>query len=123
MTKDKPFRLSARIASVRHACAGLAAMVRHEHNCWIHLVATIGVVALGFAIGLSAGEWTAILVAIVLVWMAEALNTAFELLCDVVQPEFHPAVRAAKDVAAGAVLVSAIGAAAIGALVFLPHLR
>jgi diacylglycerol kinase (ATP) len=44
-------------------------------------------------------------------------------LCDVVQPEFHPAVRAAKDVAAGAVLVSAIGAAAIGALVFLPHLR
>jgi diacylglycerol kinase (ATP) len=121
MAKEKPFRLSARIASVRHACAGLAAMVRDEHNTWIHLAATIGVLALGFAIGLTAGEWVSIIVAIVLVWMAEAFNTAFELLCDVVSPEFHPAVRTAKDVAAGAVLVSALGAAAIGALVFLPH--
>jgi diacylglycerol kinase (ATP) len=121
MPKDKPFRLSARIASVRHACAGLAAMVRHEHNSWIHLAATIGVLGLGFAVRLTGGEWISILVAIVLVWMAEAFNTAFELLCDVVSPEFHPAVRTAKDVAAGAVLASAIGAAAIGALVFLPH--
>ena len=56
------------------------------------------------------------------VWTAEALNTAFEALCDVASPEFHPAVERAKDVAAGAVLVAAIGALCIGACVFGPKL-
>ncbi len=55
------------------------------------------------------------------VWMAEALNTAFELLADVASPEFHPVVAQAKDVAAGAVLLSAIGSVAIGILVFGPY--
>ena len=54
------------------------------------------------------------------VWTAEALNTAFESLCDVASPEFHPLVERAKDVAAGAVLISAIGAVAIGLAGFRP---
>jgi diacylglycerol kinase (ATP) len=58
----------------------------------------------------------------VAVWTAEALNTAFELLCDVASPEFHPLVEKAKDVAAGAVLIAAIGAAAVGLLVLGPPL-
>jgi diacylglycerol kinase (ATP) len=56
------------------------------------------------------------------VWTAEALNTAFESLCDVASPEFHPMVERAKDVAAGAVLVAAIGSVVIGLLVFGPRL-
>jgi diacylglycerol kinase (ATP) len=55
--------------------------------------------------------------------MAEALNTALEFLCDVASPQFHPMVKHAKDVAAGAVLISAIGAVAVGLLIFLPHLQ
>jgi diacylglycerol kinase (ATP) len=55
------------------------------------------------------------------VWVVEALNTAFELLCDVASPEFHPLVKKSKDVAAGAVLLSAIGAATIGLVIFLPY--
>jgi diacylglycerol kinase (ATP) len=57
-----------------------------------------------------------------MVWTAEALNTAFEFLCDVASPEFHPLIQKAKDVAAAAVLLSAAGAVIIGLLVFVPHL-
>jgi diacylglycerol kinase (ATP) len=63
----------------------------------------------------------ALVLAIVSVWTAEAMNTAFEFLCDVVSPDFHPMVEKAKDVAAGAVLVCAIGAAGVGALVLGPR--
>ncbi len=70
----------------------------------------------------SKAEWIWLIIAIVIVWVAEALNTAFELLCDVTSPEFHPIVKKSKDVAAGSVLISAIGSIIIGALVFLPRI-
>ena len=54
-------------------------------------------------------------------WTAEALNTAFEFLADVASPDFHPLVKHAKDVAAGAVLISAVGSVIIGMLVFGPY--
>jgi diacylglycerol kinase (ATP) len=60
--------------------------------------------------------------AVVAVWTSEALNTAFEFLTDVASPAFHPLAGKAKDVAAGAVLISAIGAVLIGLLVFGPHI-
>jgi diacylglycerol kinase (ATP) len=122
MTKGKPFRVTARIDSFRYALAGLAAMLRTQHNAWIHLAASGSVIGLGVALRISSGEWIAIILSIVLVWAAEALNTAFELLCDVASPEFHPLVKTAKDVAAGGVLIAALGALIVGALVFLPHL-
>jgi hypothetical protein len=56
------------------------------------------------------------------VFSTEALNTAFELLCDVAAPNVHPLVEAAKDVAAGAVLICAVGAAVTGVLVLGPPL-
>jgi diacylglycerol kinase (ATP) len=55
------------------------------------------------------------------VWFAELLNTAFEYLCDVVASDFHHSVEKAKDIAAGAVLVCAIGAAVVGTLTLLPY--
>jgi diacylglycerol kinase (ATP) len=57
------------------------------------------------------------------VWTAEALNTAFEFLADVASPEFHPLVQHSKDVAAGAVLIAAIGSVVIGILVLGPHVQ
>ena len=60
--------------------------------------------------------------AIGLVWTAEAFNSAFESVTDLVQPEIHPLAGKAKDMAAGAVLISAITAAIIGILVFSKHL-
>lgn len=55
------------------------------------------------------------------VWTAEALNTAFEFLTDVASPEFHPLAGKAKDVAAGAVLISAIGSVIIGLIILGPY--
>jgi diacylglycerol kinase (ATP) len=73
--------------------------------------------------GVLLSDWCWIILAISLVWTAEALNTAFEFLADAASPEFHPLVRNAKDVAAGAVLITAIGAVIIGCIVFWPYVK
>ena len=96
-------------------------MLRCQHNAWIHLGLTIVAIGAGFFFGLSSREWCWIILAIAIVWTAEALNTAFEFLADAASPEFHPLVRDAKDVAAGAVLITAIAATIIAAIVFWPH--
>jgi diacylglycerol kinase (ATP) len=119
---DHHFTFSGRLRSFRYAFHGIALMVRSQHNAWVHAFATIAVVAAGFIFHLSRTEWCWIILAIAGVWVAEALNTAFEFLCDVASPEFHPVVKQAKDVAAGAVLISAIGAVAIGAIISVPRL-
>lgn len=106
---------------MRHAVAGIGTMLRTQHNAWIHSLATVLVVATGWSLQLSRMEWALTVVAITAVWAAEAINTAFELLCDVASPDFHPMVKQSKDVAAGAVLLSAIGAVVIAVLVFGPH--
>lgn len=112
----------ARLASVSWAIAGLVTLVRTQANARIHLVATVAVVVLGTAVGLDRWEWVSVILAIAIVWMAEALNTAIEHACDVVTREFHPSIKAAKDIAAGAVLAAASGAAVVGVIVFLPHI-
>jgi len=116
------FSISARLKSFSHALSGLGLMLRSQHNAWIHLLETAMVVAAGLWLKVGPQDWRWIVLAIALVWVAEIVNTAFEHLCDVVQPDFHVAVKAAKDVAAGAVLIAALAAAAIGVLVFLPYL-
>jgi diacylglycerol kinase (ATP) len=96
-------------------------MLKSQHNAWVHAVATLIVVVAGFYFGVTASEWCWLVLAVIAVWTAEALNTAFEFLADVASPEFHPLVKQSKDVAAGAVLISAIGAAIIGLLVLGPY--
>ena len=97
-------------------------MLRTQHNAWLHLIATVIVVVAGFALNVSAEDWRWLVAAIVLVWTAETVNTAFEHLCDVVSPEFHASVQKSKDIAAGAVLICVIGAVIIGLQVFVPYL-
>ena len=118
----KTFSIVDRLKSFSFAFSGIAAMLRTQHNAWIHLAATIAAVALGLWFGIARGEWVLLVVAIVSVWTAEALNTAFEFLCDVASPEFHPLVKQAKDVAAAAVLIAATGATIVGLLVFAPYI-
>jgi len=113
---------SGRIRSINCALQGIKAMVRSQHNAWVHAAATVVVVLAGLLLHLKAGEWCWITLAVISVWSAEALNTAFEFLTDVASPEFHPLAGKAKDVAAGAVLIAAAGAVIIGLLVFGPKL-
>ena len=111
-----------RIQSFTYALTGIATLLREQQNAWVHLLATLLVIGFGLWFSVSATDWSLVIIAIVLVWMAEALNTAIELVCDRVSPEYHPLVKKAKDIAAGAVLVTAVGAAIIGLVVFLPYL-
>jgi diacylglycerol kinase (ATP) len=117
----RPFQFTGRVRSFRHAIAGVLRMIRCQHNAWIHAAATLIVLTAAFLLRVSAADWCWIILAISIVWTAEALNTAFEFLADAASPEFHPLVRDAKDVAAGAVLLTAIAAAVIGAIIFWPY--
>ena len=118
----RAFSTAARLRSVAYALRGVRTVVASQHNAWIHALATAAVVTAGVALGLSRFEWLALVFAVVSVWAAEALNTAFELLCDVASPDYHPLVARAKDVAAGAVLICAAGALIVAGFVFLPYL-
>ena len=103
--------------SFAFAVRGLRALLLHEPNARLHLLATVLVAAAGFVLRLSTLEWCAVAGAIALVWAAEAFNTSVETLCDLLHPEAHPLVARAKDVAAAGVLCAALGAAVIGGLV------
>ena len=116
-TKGRAFSVAARLRSFAYAGRGIRTMLASQHNARIHALATFLVVTLGLLLRIPRVEWLALILAVVSVWTAEAINTAFEFLCDVASPEFHPLVEKAKDVAAGAVLICAIGAAATGCLV------
>ena len=116
------FTVISRIRSVRFALRGIRWMLLSQHNAWIHAAATLVAVTAGAIFRIDAHEWLVIVLAIMAVWAAEALNTAFEALCDVASPDFHPSVERAKDVAAGAVLISAIGSVLVAVLIFGPRL-
>lgn len=110
------------LRSFGFAGRGIWVLITSQRNAQIHLVATGLVTGLGFLVKLTIHEWGLLVAAMTLVWLAEALNTAIEFLADAVTADFHPLIRQAKDVAAGAVLLAAIGALILGALIFLPHL-
>jgi diacylglycerol kinase (ATP) len=116
------FSVAKRVQSIRHAVRGVTEMLKSEHNAWVHLFATVCVVLAAAVLSVNATEWCFLILAIMAVWVSEALNTAFEFLCDVASPDFHPLVKKSKDVAAGAVLLSAIGAVIIALIIFVPHI-
>ncbi len=120
--QPESFSLEKRAQSIRHAIRGVTEMLKSEHNAWVHLFATVCVVAMAAILSVNATEWCFLILAIMAVWVSEALNTAFEFLCDVASPDFHPLVKKSKDVAAGAVLLSAIGAVIIALIIFIPHI-
>lgn len=116
------FSLRNRIKSFAYAGAGICRLVRREHNARVHLATSLGVVVAGIMLHIATADWRWLVLAMAMVWMAEAFNTAIEVLCDRICADRDPAIGAAKDLAAGAVLIAAIGAAVIGALTFLPYL-
>ena len=111
-----------RILSFKYAFKGLWIVASSEVNFQIHLAAAITALALGFYLGLARYEWLAVLLCFAIVMAAEAFNSAIEKLVDFVSPEFHLKAGGIKDVAAGAVLITALIAAVIGCLIFLPKI-
>ena len=108
------------INSFKYAIEGIISSFKTERNMKIHVLAMIVVIALGLFFKLNKGEWCFIIIAIASVISAELFNTAIETVVDMVSPERNPKAKLAKDIAAGAVLVVAIGAAIIGFIIFGP---
>jgi diacylglycerol kinase (ATP) len=118
--KDRSW--AARISSFANAFRGLKILLATQANARVHAVITIVVIVLGWWLALTALEWTAIIGAMGLVWLAEGFNTAIEFFVDLVSPEINPRAGVIKDIAAGAVLAASVTALAIGAAIFGPKL-
>lgn len=113
--------MKRRFRSFKYAFRGIWTLLSTQANARIHLVALVAVMAAGLLTGLCLVEWTLIILAVAMVFSAEAMNSALEFLADHTAPEWHDSVQKAKDLAAGAVLITAAGALAVGLLVFIPH--
>ena len=108
--------------SFRYAFSGLWYALRTQRNARIHLSATVAVTAIGLWLRLKALEWAALTLTIALVFFAEMLNTVVEVVIDMITAEYHPLAKVAKDVSAGAVLMTAIAAVVVGLFILGPPL-
>ena len=114
--------LKKRKKAFRDAWRGVRKLVAGEAHARIHLGAAVVVTIAGIFFGLSATEWCLVVICIGGMIMGEAFNTALERLADRVSMERHPLIGAAKDIAAGGVLVMAVAAAVVGVIIFLPKI-
>jgi diacylglycerol kinase len=120
--KKQGFSISTRLTSFKHAWNGLRILIREEHNAKIHFIMALLVILFAFYFRIKTSEWLAILFAIGFVLTTEIINTAIENICDLISPERNESIKTIKDLAAAAVLISAITALVIGLIVFLPKL-
>lgn len=108
--------------SFRYAFAGLWYLFGTQRNARIHAAAGAAACGLALWVNVSRAEWSVLVFTIALVLILEGLNTSIELAIDLASPKVHPFAKAAKDVAAGMVLVGAIASLAVGALILGPPL-
>ncbi len=108
--------------SFRFAAIGMVQAFRSERNIRIHIAAAVSVVLLSYVLGLGRLEAAIVVLAAVIVIVAEMVNTALEHFVDMVTAEYHPAAAKVKNIAAGAVLTAAVGAAVVGLVIFGPRL-
>jgi len=114
--------LLSRIRSFKPAFEGWWLVLRSQQNTWVHTVISLIALALSFWLKITRVEWAIILLTMAVVWLTEFLNTAIEVVVNLISPEPHPMAKAAKDISAAAVLISALAALLIGSLIFLPPL-
>ena len=112
--------IQSRIQSFQYAFSGLRDVLLTEHNAWIHAIFTILGLVLALWLRISFTEFVLIIIVITLVWVAEVFNTVLEVVVNMVSPRYTTAAKRAKDIAAGAVLVAAIGAFIVGSAILGP---
>ncbi|MCS6929949.1 MAG: diacylglycerol kinase family protein [Saprospiraceae bacterium] len=110
------------LRAFQDAFRGILDLIQTQRNARIHALAASLVTFSGFWLGLSLLEWAAVVLCIAMVFALEAVNTALEYLTDLISPAYHPIAGKAKDTAAGAVLLGALGAAVVGVLIFGPKI-
>lgn len=115
-------RSRSRLASFGYAFSGWWHVLRTQRNAWIHALISSAVLVAGAWLQLDRRDWALIILAMVVVWMGEFINTAIEAVVDLASPEHHPLAKVGKDVGAAAVLIAAIAASVVGGLVLGPPL-
>jgi len=120
--KNKPFRTKDRLKSFVYAFNGIVKTMKSEHNFLIHLMVMFLVIVFGFVFQVTKTEWVLLVLSIGFVLTAEIFNSAIEVLTNLVSPEQNSKAGLTKDMAAGAVLISAITAAIVGLIIFVPKL-
>jgi diacylglycerol kinase len=118
--KSTKFTVSARLRGFRHAFRGLKWLVKEEHNAWIHLAVTIVLIPACIWLRLTPAEWIIIIFCIGLVLSMELVNSAVERLADRIDTGPDQLIGQAKDMAAAAVLISAVCSAIIGLIILVP---
>jgi len=113
-----PERSRSLFHSFNHAAEGVILALRTQRNLWMHFTIAAAVLVAALAFGVSRLELIVLLLAITFVLVAELVNTAIEAAVDVASTSFDPIAKLAKDIAAGAVLIAALNALAVGYLVF-----
>lgn len=114
--------LKGRMHAFKFAFSGIAELWKHEKNTRIHMFFTVAALAAAFLLKVSSSEFCVLILTIGSVWCAEAMNSAVERVVDLVTLEKKPLAKAAKDLAAGAVLILALGSVIIGMVIFIPKL-
>lgn len=108
--------------SFKYAFEGIFKLIQTQHNAWIHLLAIIITTALGFYYSIASIEWAVLVICFALVLSAEGFNSAIEALANKVEPAIDPQIKITKDLAAGAVLITAIASLIIGCIIFIPKI-
>jgi diacylglycerol kinase (ATP) len=104
--------------SFNYAFEGIIHVLRTQRNMRIHFLLAAGVLIAALSFGVDKLELIALLLAICFVLVAEMINTAIEAAIDIASTSFDPMAKLAKDISAGAVLIAAVNAVAVGYLVF-----
>lgn len=110
------------VKSYRYATKGVKYTFATQVNIWLHLVIALVVLVLAYLLQFSVEQYLIITIVIGVVIAAELFNTAIEEMTNLLSPEYHQVAGVVKDVAAGAVLVTAVTAAIVGAILFIPPL-
>jgi diacylglycerol kinase (ATP) len=120
---DRTVPLRRLLQSANFAIEGILHAARTQRHVRYHLFTAAGVLLLSYTLGVSRIEFLIIALSILAVLLSEMFNTAIEAIVDVLSPEHSEKARIAKDVSAGAVLITAFGVAVIGYIILFPYLR
>ena len=107
----------------KHAFKGIFLVIKRERNFQIHIIASIFAVTGGIFLSIDRYDWLIIIIAICAVFSMEMINSAIEYLCDHTSPNYHETIKVIKDISAGAVLITAIGALIIGLIIFIARIQ
>ncbi len=120
--KKKKYSIKRLGKSFIYAKDGILCAFKTEQNLLIHFIALVINIILMIVLKLSLIEICIIVLACTLVISFEMLNTSIEYAVDMSMPEIHPLAKSSKDIASGAVLISSLGALAVGVIIYLPKI-